>query len=626
MTRMFHAACHDLGLINEALGLDPDDGGAAPILDAIAELKGRAISANETGAEGAAIAWMRVDDPRDCISDAKKRDMIEHAGSPGARLAENYSIPLGRLGAPSATAAAAPLARKTRNPHRGGTPAYLATEHFNEGWNACLDEIAAYNECVVAEGTAAAQPAAASADERAECIAWANANGFTKYHESMCAAWEERARRATSAKQAAAALPQSVLDALRFYANGSHFNIDNDHQDFDTVSGEPVNWLYSTRDDDTTMIEDGSIAKAALCGKPLAFEDPETPVEGEVFGAQVVTSANETGAEGAKPVAWFIDWPDEPELGHYFAEEPCDPKYGRSRALGFIESCSPAMAAGAPADERAAWNNARDSLAVAMSGFASRSGNRDFNAAIGVLDAITEPGLPLAWLRTARAAAASPAAEDDNSITLDRRDLFDFVRGAIKSTLQDYKAGEGMTPSWYWQEATNRTEAVLEALDTKSPYIEAAPQPAQADAPAETREPHTYASTQATNCARCGEHKHTPLRIDWMGGYVCLTCIDRELESRAPADAGEAVGAVLISKPGDSVTGISFMSLNEHGRKTLGKGKHLLYAAPSTSMVARLTDDQKASCAVAADFAEANGLPGIAKDLRALFNGADHDQ
>ena len=39
MTRMFHAACHDLGLINEALGLDPEDGGAAPILDAIAELK-----------------------------------------------------------------------------------------------------------------------------------------------------------------------------------------------------------------------------------------------------------------------------------------------------------------------------------------------------------------------------------------------------------------------------------------------------------------------------------------------------------------------------------------------------------------------------------------------------------
>jgi hypothetical protein len=41
--------------------------------------------------------------------------------------------------------------------------------------------------------------------------------------------------------------------------------------------------------------------------------------------------------------------------------------------------------------------------------------------------------------------------------------------------------------------------------------------------------PYTYASTQATNCACCGEYKHTPLRIDAMGGYVCLTCIDRKL-------------------------------------------------------------------------------------------------
>lgn len=42
----------------------------------------------------------------------------------------------------------------------------------------------------------------------------------------------------------------------------------------------------------------------------------------------------------------------------------------------------------------------------------------------------------------------------------------------------------------------------------------------------------TYSSTQATNCAVCGEHKHTPLRRDDMGGYVCLTCIDKELSKR----------------------------------------------------------------------------------------------
>ena len=34
---------------------------------------------------------------------------------------------------------------------------------------------------------------------------------------------------------------------------------------------------------------------------------------------------------------------------------------------------------------------------------------------------------------------------------------------------------------------------------------------------------------QATTCAVCGEHKPTPLRNDEMGGYVCLTCIDKEL-------------------------------------------------------------------------------------------------
>lgn len=66
---------------------------AKPIRAALRRLC--AASANETGAKGAAAAWMSTDDPRDCISDAKKRDMIEHAGTPGARLAEKYSIALG---------------------------------------------------------------------------------------------------------------------------------------------------------------------------------------------------------------------------------------------------------------------------------------------------------------------------------------------------------------------------------------------------------------------------------------------------------------------------------------------------------------------------------------------------
>ncbi len=34
---------------------------------------------------------------------------------------------------------------------------------------------------------------------------------------------------------------------------------------------------------------------------------------------------------------------------------------------------------------------------------------------------------------------------------------------------------------------------------------------------------------QTTRCAGCGQRRHTPLRIDAMGGYVCLTCIDKRL-------------------------------------------------------------------------------------------------
>lgn len=40
--RMFESACVDLGLINEALGLDPDDGGSGPIIEAIKALQERA--------------------------------------------------------------------------------------------------------------------------------------------------------------------------------------------------------------------------------------------------------------------------------------------------------------------------------------------------------------------------------------------------------------------------------------------------------------------------------------------------------------------------------------------------------------------------------------------------------
>jgi hypothetical protein len=83
-------------------------------------------------------------------------------------------------------------------------------------------------------------------------------------------------------------LPPDVLHALRFYANGEHFSIDSDAQEFDTVSGEPGNWLHSQKDDDCTIIEDDSIAKAVLQGKRIDHEEDEpesVPIEGEIYSS-----------------------------------------------------------------------------------------------------------------------------------------------------------------------------------------------------------------------------------------------------------------------------------------------------------------------------------------------------
>lgn len=47
--RMFEAACVDLGRINDFLGLDPNHGGATPIIEAIKKLK-------ESADQGAKLA------------------------------------------------------------------------------------------------------------------------------------------------------------------------------------------------------------------------------------------------------------------------------------------------------------------------------------------------------------------------------------------------------------------------------------------------------------------------------------------------------------------------------------------------------------------------------------------
>jgi hypothetical protein len=42
---------------------------------------------------------------------------------------------------------------------------------------------------------------------------------------------------------------------------------------------------------------------------------------------------------------------------------------------------------------------------------------------------------------------------------------------------------------------------------------------------------------QHTVCACCGEDRHTPLRRDHMGGYVCIRCIEKELDNKLEVEA-----------------------------------------------------------------------------------------
>jgi hypothetical protein len=61
---------------------------------------------------------------------------------------------------------------------------------------------------------------------------------------------------------------------------------------------------------------------------------------GAAHGRAALAPSPGIDAAGQKPVAYLIDWPDEPDLGHYFSEAPTDT--GRCRALVLADAAPPA--------------------------------------------------------------------------------------------------------------------------------------------------------------------------------------------------------------------------------------------------------------------------------------------
>ncbi|CAE6811557.1 hypothetical protein R69746_05644 [Paraburkholderia aspalathi] len=54
-------------------------------------------------------------------------------------------------------------------------------------------------------------------------------------------------------------------------------------------------------------------------------------------------------------------------------------------------------------------------------------------------------------------------------VTFDRRDLFDFVRGAIKGVLEDYAEKQGNVECWVHQEAHERTVELFAKIKLPGP-------------------------------------------------------------------------------------------------------------------------------------------------------------
>lgn len=150
-----------------------------------------------------------------------------------------------------------------------------------------------------------------------------------------------------------------------------------------------------------------------------------------------------------------------------------------------------------------------------------------------------------------------------------------------------------------------------------------APQPAQADAPAEAREPLNevlFGNDESLEMAadaldRLGQESAA-------AGVRALRMLAHKMRC-APADAGEAAPFGWARPKGGN-----YFTRNELSAKRIG-GLVPVYAAPPASRMARLTDEQRESIEHAATWlgrSEDLQNKAHAKRLCALLNGMDHDR
>ncbi|KWH57856.1 hypothetical protein [Burkholderia cepacia] len=294
--------------------------------------------------------------------------------------------------------------------------------------------------------------------------------------------------------------------------------------------------------------------------------------------------------------------------------------YARGLADGMKEHRSPAMAAAAPADERAAFEqHLRDTAMPVLPVWKDGKPYRDY----------TLEKMWGAWC--AARAAASPAAEMD------------------------------VIPALMYNGDTKRDPALRELLNRQAlrhvltnPRGEGAPQPAQADAPAGTREPTKIDTKARMDWADSILRKLPPLDPT----YSIVGIIDdQDPEDRdevlhsirvfadmratqalftlysAPADAGEAVAYVRAADL-DALSEATPMCPATLYREPRNDERVALYTAPPAARVGSLTDDQintitskwAARWSASGAWNTRRCIDNALREARSLLNGADHDQ
>lgn len=550
----------------------------------------------------------------------------------------------------------------------------------------------------------------ATADERAECIAWANANGFTKYHESMCAAWEERARRAAASAAPADDARECLMDVVSHHENivagfAAQRLAAEEAQDNDTAgywkreidvahrmkaqaeralaaaspAAERMTAALQALSADVHTLGDGWANDEAMIGlakKYLRVEPKPASPELSLwrdFVLLAITDAAPQPAQAASPaaeaVAWVRKHPDTGELsGDWLwndAIEQCRKDSGVWFPLGFL-GARPALPEEPAAihqvihqvwvEETSSWADVTPAYYAERQPsnrrrvyYAPQPAQADAPAHAtecphcdgeGVIEADSgaspcacaqdaQEGMPTFGARRTQADAPAEAREPNQIYVevrqCDRCDHIGINDGHATDAACGYPCGwSGPSPVEDKCPGCGHENVMSVACPKCSGHYSLLAnglfETNEVSEPAEAREPIAWVTDD--DRAITAAQKQRALAD---GGATASSVRPYSIPCyavSAAADAGEAVGSVTISKPGDSATGISFMSLNEHGRQTLGKGKHLLYTNAKSST---LTVGRQQTIGRAADTLEFHGLKTEATELRALLDSTQQE-